>query len=154
MKLNPFLQAIYELEQAEGGILNVDENDPRLKRIIGMHRESQQKDKEKLNDTTIAVINLLNEGLNANQIARELKLTARHIRDVIKKNHLVTKYVVIEDTNTEDKRLFRTVDNILKVFKKLDIKIGYRKVMDCLDNQKLYDDRYRFYRVKEIRQLD
>ncbi|UQS85849.1 hypothetical protein MOO46_07870 (plasmid) [Apilactobacillus apisilvae] len=152
MKMNPILKAVYILEHQEGSISNVDDDDPRLKKIVGMYKHIDKPVNE-LSENASKILELLHYGYEPREIATKIGMKAVSVRQNIKKYNLLIKYTVIQDTYTKEKKLFRSIKSIAKMFKKLKIPIGYSKLIYSADNQKLLDGRYRIYRVKQIRKI-
>ncbi|TPR12427.1 helix-turn-helix domain-containing protein [Apilactobacillus timberlakei] len=149
LKPNPFLSEVYKLEQEVGSVATLDDNDPRIKRLSEMSngRSKQEIIKPK-------VLYMIHKGMSTPEIAKSLGCTATYIRRLIKKYHLVINYVVIEDVKTNNKLFFMSAITMLEVFKENNINIGYKSILNHLENGQLYNGRYKLYRDKKIKALD
>ncbi|MCL0319412.1 hypothetical protein [Apilactobacillus xinyiensis] len=154
MKDNPMLKAVYELEREVGGLANVSANDPRVKKIAKMAKKKKVKpsnsNRPKIAGNTAQIIKLLDLGRSVNEIAEIVHLHPNSVRNNIYRNKLLIKYVVIEDTITKHKKMFKNLNYVSRAFEKLDIRFTRRQLFYYLQNKKLLQDRYRIYRVKKV----
>lgn len=151
-KHNPLLEAVYSLERQEGSISNVSKDDPRLKHIVGMYKRIDKPANE-LSENASKILEWFHYGYTPREISEKIGIEACSVRQNIKKYNLMFKYAVIQDTHTGKKKYFRSIKSMAKVVKKLNINVGYEKLLYSADNQKLLDGRYRVYRVKELRKI-